>query len=753
MRYRKCARSVVLCAALTGLLITTPAPIVQATEVYGATQNEQQDHLTIEDVKKENKQLLEQLNTFQEKVNTLLPNAGSGKDVTYASIYSDYSSYKENENVKSTQSLLNDIRDLISGNEGYTDQLDKLANEYHDKEPDKNLYDTLAELSKEIITRQNDLRKQETVFNAVTPYKDLVLSSSVTALTSNLGLLRSTTDSKRLALTPENEALYTSASYATYKTIITEADTQIQSTTTLLSTIQTVLTGYITKAADHSLTDDDIADIQKYMSSTDADSAKISAILEKVNALDISKLTKRPSKSSLKKQLNAAKKCPPDKYTTYTKETDSVFKQCLADAQKVYNNPDATSTEISRAATALKNAIKNLKEVDRAYKVVGNTYYYKVSAFGAFGNDKADDTYALQKALDQSRSGVNVVIQIPKGTYYISKTLYIQSNTTLNMASGAKIYRSKSALGKNMLKNTDSKHKTSGHGKYTLSQNITINGGIWDGGDISESKTGCNLIYIGHADNVKLIGTTIRNCHGSHALEFAGVQNGLVRSCKFYGFRYDNDLYTSEAIQFDTCYSDWAPGFTKDKTTCRNITVEKCTISDYPRAVGSHHVLSSAKYENITIRNNKIKRTSASTQGKSIVGIFLMGVKNAKITSNTITGYYYGAMIKQSSKVSMKKNTFRNNGIYNIAYSGNDKANKYVKFTVTKDKVKTKRLTFTAPTIKRGTMKTRGQTYKIRKAKKSYSVKLKKNLKKKQKVSFYGKDKDGNKFYRTYYVN
>ena len=72
---------------------------------------------------------------------------------------------------------------------------------------------------------------------------------------------------------------------------------------------------------------------------------------------------------------------------------------------------------------------------------------------------------------------------------------------------------------------------------------------------------------------------------------------------------------------------------------------------------------------------------------------------------------------------------------------------------VTKDKVKTKRLTFTAPTIKRGTMKTRGQTYKIRKAKKSYSVKLKKNLKKKQKVSFYGKDKDGNKFYRTYYVN
>ena len=37
-----------------------------------AEQNEQQEQLTIDDVTKENKQLLEQLNTFQEKVNTLL---------------------------------------------------------------------------------------------------------------------------------------------------------------------------------------------------------------------------------------------------------------------------------------------------------------------------------------------------------------------------------------------------------------------------------------------------------------------------------------------------------------------------------------------------------------------------------------------------------------------------------------------------------------------------------------------------------
>ncbi len=749
MRYKKCVRNVVLYAALSGLLITTPAPMVCATEVYGTSQTGQQEQLTIDGVASENQKLVKQIKALQDNINSLLP-SDSEKDTAYSLIYSDYSSYKESGTVKETQQLL---IDLVSFTDKTTEQLNELAETYEDMDSDDALEIKLNNLSEDIAAQIKRLDSQTAVFNKVTPYKTLVLSGTFSSAVTRLSLLRSTTESKRLALTPENEALYTPSSYSVYKEVITDADTQVQSTGTLLSTIQAVLSGYESHAQNHTLTDSEINGIQSYMDALDNDSQSVSAMLDKLNTLDISKLTERPSKTSLEKQLDAAKKCPPDKYTTYTNETYSVFQQCLKDAQKVYDDPEATSTEISKATTDLKNAIKHLKEVDRAYKVVGNTYYYKVSAFGAFGNDKNDDTSALQKALDQSRTGVKIVIEIPKGTYYISGTLYIQSNTTLDMASGAKIYRSKSALGKNMLKNTDSNHKTSGHGKYTLSQNITIKGGIWDGGDISKSTKACNLVYFGHADNIKLIGTTIRNCHGSHALEFAGVKNSLVQRCKFSGFRYDSDLYTSEAIQFDTCYSDWAPGFVKDKTTCRNITVEKCTISDYPRAIGSHHVLSGSKYENITIRNNTIKRTSTSTQGKSIVGIFLMGVKNAKITGNTISGYYYGAMIKQSSKISMKKNTFRNNGIYNIAYSGNDTSNKYVKFTVTKDTINTKRLIFSAPTIKYGTMKTKGQTYKIRKVKKSHSVKLKKNLKKNQKVSFYGKDKDGNKFYRTYYVH
>ena len=257
-------------------------------------------------------------------------------------------------------------------------------------------------------------------------------------------------------------------------------------------------------------------------------------------------------------------------------------------------------------------------EVDRAYSVIGNTYYYNVNDFGAFGTDNEDDTHALQKALDQARDGVHVVITVPAGTYYISDVLYIQSNTTLNLDANATIYRSDSSLSNNMLKNSDAKHKSTGYKGYKLSQNITVTGGTWNGGNIYSSTKSTNLIYIGHADNVKITNTTIKNCHGSHALEFAGVQNGLISNCSFHGFRFGKNSYTSEAIQLDICYKSgstkWTPGFTLDKTTCRNITIEYCTIEDYPRGIGSHHALSGVPYENIKIRNNTITRSSSTSK-------------------------------------------------------------------------------------------------------------------------------------------
>ena len=86
-----------------------------------------------------------------------------------------------------------------------------------------------------------------------------------------------------------------------------------------------------------------------------------------------------------------------------------------------------------------------------------------------YGDGLHDDTLALQEMLD--RQGI-VVIDRP-GTYLVSKTLKIRSNTSLVLSPGAKILAalfSKCALIEN--------EHFAGGGK---DENISVTGGIWDG--------------------------------------------------------------------------------------------------------------------------------------------------------------------------------------------------------------------------------------------------------------------------------
>ncbi len=391
------------------------------------------------------------------------------------------------------------------------------------------------------------------------------------------------------------------------------------------------------------------------------------------------------------------------------------------------------------------------------------TYYYNVKDFGANGNDKKSDSAAIQAALDMTSENMGLsknnltVVKIPNGTYYIDKTLYIQSNTKLQLSKKTVIRRSNSALGKNMLRTTDAKHKSGKAGSYNLAQNITVTGGTFDGGNIKKAKSTCNLIYMGHSSNIVIQNTKIKNCYGAHAIELAGVKSAVIRNCKITGFRYDKDYFTSEAIQIDTCYKSkdeglWAPGFKADKTASKNIRIEKNTITDYPRGIGVHHKLKGHLITNISIKNNKFKRSSVSTQGKSVVGVFLLGVKKATVSGNTFDHYSYGAMIKLSQKVTIKKNRFLYNSLGSLSIEGCDKNNGRHAFLVTSDKRGKKTLKFTCGNIKSGTVNTAGYSYPFYTRNGKVTLKLFKKIKGNQMIDFYGKDKYNNKYYRTYYV-
>lgn len=60
-----------------------------------------------------------------------------------------------------------------------------------------------------------------------------------------------------------------------------------------------------------------------------------------------------------------------------------------------------------------------------------------ITKYGAKGNDKKDDTKAIQEALDKNK---NATITFPKGTFY-AKVLYLRGNQTLKLSKGTVMKR------------------------------------------------------------------------------------------------------------------------------------------------------------------------------------------------------------------------------------------------------------------------------------------------------------------------
>lgn len=381
---------------------------------------------------------------------------------------------------------------------------------------------------------------------------------------------------------------------------------------------------------------------------------------------------------------------------------------------------------------------------------------YHAEEYGVNGIDKKDDTAAIQYLLDMANPEDHITIVFPKGTYYISKTLLIQSNTTLQLHPQAVICRSKDGISKNMLRTVDSKKNSGRIGKYNLAKNITIQGGTWHGGNISLSKKNCNLIYIGHSQNIVIRDATIKNYHGSHAIEFAGVKNATVKNCKFTGFRYDQRKFASEAIQIDVCHKigdvHWTSGFKADKTPCKNIKIYNNTFIDCPRAVGSHNVLRGHYSKNIIIANNKIKRSSPSMQSKAVTGIYLMGTSDVIVRDNTIEGYSYGLIAKSNKNLHIFKNTFKYCTMIPYSISGSGKSNGTRNFVIENFDQETNELEIACPGFQKIKMTIKGKSYTINVKDGIAKCTLKSSIRNGEKASFYAKDSNGNKVYKNRWI-
>lgn len=294
--------------------------------------------------------------------------------------------------------------------------------------------------------------------------------------------------------------------------------------------------------------------------------------------------------------------------------------------------------------------------------------------FPVDGTDTEQDYTNLQNILNRIRDAKEeVIVYLPAGTYYLPQSLRVYSYTHLILDEHATLIRMDEGIDKNILHNVDDNGQMDQTGGYKMSHDITIEGGIWDGGDISKATQATDVVRFDHAKNITVKNCRFKNVYDCHLLEFIGVKNGLVKNCTFSNFRYKKGyekdyMLAREALQLETAWTDdindqtkaWARGIVLDGTSCQSVTVTGCTFNNMPCCVGQHHFTESGKYRNkdIEISNNTMTYHSSIKNGKT--AITCSGMDGLKVFGNTITGdYHFAIHINAADDAVIKTNTMQ----------------------------------------------------------------------------------------------
>ena len=273
-----------------------------------------------------------------------------------------------------------------------------------------------------------------------------------------------------------------------------------------------------------------------------------------------------------------------------------------------------------------------------------------------YGNGTKDDTLALQEMLD--KRGI-VTVDKP-GTYLVSKTLIIHSNTRFILSPGAVIKAaplSKCALIEN--------EYFAGGGR---DENIEIIGGIWDGSCDDMGLDGeyeavhrlddpyspklfkGKLIRFAHIDRITLSGLTVKD-PVSYGIQIGDTRGFVVRDIFF---DYNWHFGTTDGVHINGPARD---GVIENLCGTTNDDMVSLTTYDEPHAEVSIGEISNIYIHNVTAKN-----------GYS--GVRLLSGEDCDLRSVIIDGIYgdyrHNAVIISNHNARPGKVWFDDIAIYNI---------------------------------------------------------------------------------------
>lgn len=293
---------------------------------------------------------------------------------------------------------------------------------------------------------------------------------------------------------------------------------------------------------------------------------------------------------------------------------------------------------------------------------------------GDIYNSKTKHYQLLRSYLEKLEENGGGTLVLKKGTYKVCSTLYVPSNVTIKLKSGATIKKTK-ATGTKKVKSSKSLFsliKSKSANKKSVkalkaSRNVKIQGS--GTAVINMGKVNGSIgIGMAHSYNVTIKGIQFKNRKGGSYVAVSGCRKITIDKCKFYEGAKVNGSEGVYAIRLETAtkaIDTFSFSWSKlDNTTNKYITVSNSFFSGLRGAVGTvKYAIPEIKkkktvlyQENIKILNNKFRdiesqaikpmvwkdatitgnkfyRNDKTT--KTSWGILAKGVDNPKIENNS----------------------------------------------------------------------------------------------------------------------
>ncbi|GLZ29882.1 glycoside hydrolase [Lentzea sp. NBRC 105346] len=287
---------------------------------------------------------------------------------------------------------------------------------------------------------------------------------------------------------------------------------------------------------------------------------------------------------------------------------------------------------------------------------VANAATFNVKDYGAKGDGKAVDSAAIDKAIAAASAAGNGVVEIPPGTY-LSRSIHLKSNVTINIQEGARIVASGSGIDAPE-SNPNSKYQDFGHSHFRNAllwgenvENLSFTGkGVIDGankletGENIPAGKGDKMLSLKFCKNVNISDVTFREA-GHFAIIVNGCNGMKLNRIKVDspddrdGINFINsaniELADSTIIASDDAVafkSDFATGktFLSENNVVRNSTIQ--STENNAIQFGSE---TCGSFRNIVFKDLKV--TGASKAGLGIVSMDGATIENVTYENIQLT--------------------------------------------------------------------------------------------------------------------